>query len=235
MRFCLLVGSVLAACMAYATLRYIALGPVATDQLPLYIFNKALSLAALLMLGLALITGPWLRRRGKILAGSALHPRRLGNAGFVMAAVHSVISLLILNPHYFEKFYNELGRMIWQAETSMLCGVLAMAVLVWQATLSRRQADASQRAAPTVPRGLGVLVVLLTAMHTTMMGYPGWLVPDTWHGGLPPITMLATIAAAAAILGRLIGKRLPPRPESKAEYRASRAKGATRDAPRAAV
>lgn len=211
MRFYLLVALVLLASLVYATVRYVVLGPVAPDQLPLYVFNKALSLAALIILALALVTGPWLRRRGQLSETSALHPRRLGTAGFAMAALHSVISLLILNPKYFEKFFNAAGRMFWQAETSMLCGVLAMGVLVWQAAISRRQAQAADETIAVAPRKLGVLVVVLTAVHTALMGYAGWLQPNTWHGGLPPITMLAFFIAVAAIIGRMLGKVMPRR------------------------
>jgi len=48
------------------------------------------------------------------------------------------------------------------------------------------------------------LLAGLIAAHTAIQGGPGWLTPETWPGGMPPITLLGTLLALVvlAVTGR---------------------------------
>lgn len=194
--------------LAYATIRYVLLGPVSTDQLPLFIVNKALSLSGLLLMAASLVCGPLIRGGGPEAAKHPLHPRRLGWAGLVCSALHCGISLLILDPHYFGKFFRPDHRMTWQAEASMLAGLLAVAVMLWQAVISLQSTDHRKVVHPTGddavahPKNLGAAVVILGAAHVLLMGFSGWFQPSRWHASLPPITLIGFSVAAVALLAR---------------------------------
>jgi DMSO/TMAO reductase YedYZ heme-binding membrane subunit len=42
---------------------------------------------------------------------------------------------------------------------------------------------------------LGYVALSLVAVHMVALGLEGWLAPTGWHGGLPPISLLAFVAA----------------------------------------
>lgn len=186
--------------LGYAIVRYIALGGVGIEQLPLYVTNKAVSVAGLVLIVTAVGARPlsgWLPGGGWLLA----ERRSLGMLGLGLSAVHSVMSLMLLNPGYFAKFYDvQTGRMNLAAEVSMLTGVVALALLVRQSRVGDGAGGASQL------RWLGLGVLALSLMHLGFMGWPGWWTPGNWHGGLPPITLLS---AGIALLG--LGLGLVPR------------------------
>ena len=46
---------------------------------------------------------------------------------------------------------------------------------------------------------------LFFVAHLVALGLPGWLAPDGWNGGLPPISLVALLAALVPLLVK--GKR----------------------------
>lgn len=99
--------------------RYNIFGDVAPVQLPLHVANKGLSFAGLILLG-------WSR-----CSGDPARHRELGILGMGLTVVHVVLSLAILNPAYFGKFFHPSGLMTWQAELSMLAGALGFLAICW--------------------------------------------------------------------------------------------------------
>lgn len=188
--------------LGYAVVRYIALGGVSIEQLPLYVTNKAVSVAGLVLIVTAVGARPlsgWLPGGGWLLA----ERRSLGMLGLGLSAVHSVMSLMLLDPGYFAKFYDvQTGRMHLAAEVSMLAGVVALALLVGQSRVGDGGGERAVRL-----RGLGVGVIVLTLMHLVFMGWPGWWTPGKWHGGLPPITLLAAVVALVGLVLGLVPRR----------------------------
>ena len=47
---------------------------------------------------------------------------------------------------------------------------------------------------------LGYVALLLVAAHMVALGLKGWLAPQGWHGGLPPISMIAFVAVVIPLL-----------------------------------
>lgn len=204
-----LVSSVfLLACFVYAALRYLVFGDVAVDQLPVFVMNKALSMAGLVLIALAVGARPIVRAL-PALGWLKADRRALGMAGLGFAGVHTALSLMLLNPAYFGKIYSAAaGRMSLWAELSMLAGAVALALLVWQSRITGngKTGDDAARRASTHRRWLGTGVLALTLLHVAFMGWPGWLAPGDWPGGMPPITLLS---AGVALVGVALG--LAPR------------------------
>ncbi len=182
---------VLLACLVYALLRYNVFGTVSPQQIPLYIVNKALSFAGLILLGCSRCVGEPVRRR------------ELGRVGLGLVLVHVVLSLCILNARYFAKLFAATGYMTWQGEASMLTGCLSLLALVMLFFTKHNSAleGTTSRSNGLLP-GLGRAMLLLAVAHVGLIGYVGWFRPGEWPGSMPPITLLSCVAALVAVLWR---------------------------------
>jgi hypothetical protein len=165
--------------LGYATLRYNIFKEVPWADWPTYIVNKALGLASLILM--ALTVKRWLS--GK--AGKTL----MQWSG-VFAGTHVVLSLTLLNPDYYPKFYDA-GKLTLIAGLSMLLGATAIVLQ----ELGARRAKAGQFL--TNQQMLGCLVAI-TGLHAALPGVSGWFAPATWPGYLPPITLISALVAVLA-------------------------------------
>ncbi len=200
--------AVLILSVVYALLRYVVFGNTSGQHVGVFVLNKAVSMSALVLLAASLVTGPILRRWGAS-PQHTLHPRRLGLAALALVVLHLVLSGLILNPAYFEEFFLEDGRMRGRVEWSMLAGGLALLLLIaqWRATDALAGPANGGQPHMSLLRWAGLLVVTLGAVHVVLMGFPNWRTPGDWYGGLPPITLVSFVAAAAGLVGRFVVKR----------------------------
>ena len=174
------------AVLAYAVLRYHLVKSVPWEHFPLYTTNKVFAVVGLAgLVGSRLATGRERRQR-------------YGFAGLWCTTVHVLMSLLLMTPNYFGKFYLKSGQFTWQAELSMAAGVLGVGFLLWLliATLKTE----TQKQTSLVPC-LARWTLLATALHLVFMGGDGWLNRDDWTAakGLPAITLLAFGLALAGM------------------------------------
>ena len=173
--------------LIYTLLRYWVFKEDSIEQLPIYMTNKVISVTGLVLIGSSVVVSDKERRRD------------LGLQGALLILVHVLLSMMILNPQYFAKFYGPSGLMTWQGEASMLAGTLAAAgvlKLCWQTLATRSE---NQKTHSLVP-GLRTTVILLAALHVTLMGYQVWFDTSKWPGLMPPITILS-FSVAFAFLG----------------------------------
>ncbi len=83
-------------------------------------------------------------------------------------------------------------------ELSMLFGVLAIWCLSITAISSLPQMyDAIGEDRWLRGQRMGYLALALVAFHLLVMGWSGWLKPEEWPGGMPPISMVAFLVAIA--------------------------------------
>lgn len=196
-------------------------GTTAVDQLPLNMTNKALALAAVGVLAVAMTVGPIVRRKPEITPEHPLHPRPLGWAVLSLGLAHTVASTLMMSPVYMDKFYpveEDVSRMHLAGEMSMIAGVLALMMLLWQALLSHRiELAPAERPAPAL-RHLGMVAMCLAGLHVAFMGYDGWfdldspqtlwLAYDRWRlYVLPPSTFIGMTLVVVGIVGNIAARR----------------------------
>ncbi|MBX3437676.1 MAG: hypothetical protein KF861_09310 [Planctomycetaceae bacterium] len=175
----------------YALIRYTVFGSVSITQIPMYLTNKSTALSGLILLGWSLNARDVRRRR------------EFGILGLNLIVIHVLLSVGLLSPAYFAKFFQPSGLMTWQAEASLLAGVLSLVVLFWLFLASRSQTKPDRTVQPGSLRvGLGRSVLLLAAAHVALMGYVGWFTPGEWPGCLPPITLLAFVSALIFLVAR---------------------------------
>ena len=202
-----LIAMVLAFAIAYAVLRYHVAGPVPWKDFPLFILNKGFSLAAFVLLACNFGFGP-LRKLGVPLPNSWLDARKaLGMTGFLLVLIHALMSFLLFKPAVYGNFFAPDGTLTLLAGLSMLTGVLAFVVL-WAYNLSFQTFLREDKAFISFITSRRFLLVafLLGAAHLLFMGYEGWLKPGGWHGGLPPISLVAFAVFVMAYIVNLLGR-----------------------------
>lgn len=194
--------------LGYAILRYHIVGPVPWSEFPFFILNKGISLSAFILLTFNFALGP-LNNLGIRVSEKWLNARSaLGMTGFLLVLIHALISFMLFNPEVFEKFYEENGRLTLMAGLSMLGGIISFVVL-WVMNLSFKTDLKEDKAFIRfiTSRKFLLIAMLFAIAHIFFMGYEGWLKPDGWHGGLPPISLVAFAFCVLGYVVNLIGRK----------------------------
>ncbi|UCC82121.1 MAG: hypothetical protein JSW46_14155 [Gemmatimonadota bacterium] len=187
--------------LAYAVIRYHFAGDVAWRHFPLFILNKATSLAAVIFVACSYLIGKIIRWHDHDKALRLVVIKFCGLTGFFLAAVHAMFSLALLSPAYYGKYFDEVGRLNLEGELAMSAGVLALLFLLSPAVttlpmmpkaIGGRRWKRSQRA--------GYVALAFVVVHLVFLGIKGWLAPGDWHGGIPPVSLVAVVAALVPLL-----------------------------------
>lgn len=180
--------------LLYATLRYPVFGGVDWIHFPLYITNKVFALSGFLMLIITSILSLSPQRfQGWYLA---LYEERnlIGFGSLVLIILHVFISVIILSPEYFDKFFAMDGKMNLKGEFSMFFGVAGFA-LMWMVNryFSISGEVDPKRKSRNQFKKLINLSVFAGFLHTTIMGIGSWITPWEWYGYMPPISLVASL------------------------------------------
>jgi hypothetical protein len=173
------------ACAVYAVIRYVAFAPQNAGNLPVFIMNKGISMAAAICFAVAFYQQ--LRRRRGNRAGN--DPVTWFRAGVFGAVAHIPMSLAILQPGYFREFFDG-ARLSLGGEMVFLFGAMAAGGIY----LLHR--------AGWTPAGRWWLSVATFAVlfgHVLSMGLVRGLNINRSHAYLPPMWLLSLIAIAAGL------------------------------------
>ena len=204
-------GRLIAAAMlfgiGYAVVRYHVAGGVPWKDLPFFILNKGISLSAFILLVGNFSLGP-MNNMGISVPEGWLNARKaMGMTGFLLVLIHALMSFMLFNANIYGKFFLDNGTLTLLAGISMLAGVLAFVVL-WAYNLSFQtflREDTAFIGFITSRRFL-LVAMIFGGAHLFFMGYEGWLKPSGWHGGMPPVSLVAftffVIGYAFNVLGR---------------------------------
>jgi len=201
--FLLVVGP----CLVYAGIRYHVVQGVPLAQAPLYILNKAISLGGLAFLAMSYLVGkmPGLRWGDRGLQLVVI--KFCGLMGFSLIVAHVLMSLALLDPAYYAKFYAG-AKLNLTGELSLSLGVFALWCFSLPAITSlpymydELGAERWQRS-----QRVGYTGLMLAAGHVLVMGVMGWLRPGDWPAALPPITALAFVVAMVPLVLRIVKNR----------------------------
>ena len=197
----------IALCVGYALLRYHIVGTVPWSSFPLFILNKGISLAGILLLALNFGLGP-LKNMGVAVPARWLDARQaLGMTGFLLVLFHVLMSFMLFKPGIFGKFFEVDESLTLFASLSMLAGISAFVVL-WAYNLSfqTHMREDARFIRFITSRQFMLWSMLLSGAHLFFMGYEGWLVPTAWQGGLPPISLIAFAFFAVCYLINFMGR-----------------------------
>ncbi len=187
--------------LAYAVIRYHIAGDVPWRHFPLFILNKATSLAAVILVASSYLIGKVIRWHDHDKALRLVVIKFCGLMGFFLAAVHAFFSLALLSPANYGKYFDEVGRLNLQGEIAMSVGVLALFCLLGPAVTTL----------PMMPKAiggvrwkrnqrLGYVALAFVVVHLVSLGVKGWLAPGDWQRGIPPISLVAVVAALVPLL-----------------------------------
>jgi hypothetical protein len=165
----------------YAVLRYVVFGSDPLINLPAYLINKAIALTAAFCYCLA----AWNHRQ-------ADEERRRFWGGLCggSAFMHILLSLSILSKSYYPKFFG-LERLNLVGESMILFGALTACCFF-----------AFSGAAPFKEhlKELRVFGGAFLGIHLIAAGWGGWLTPQKWNGGLPPISLISFVLVVAGVV-----------------------------------
>jgi hypothetical protein len=195
---------VMGTCLVYAGVRYHVVQGVPLAQAPLYILNKAISLGGLAFLAMSYLVGKvvglrWDDRRLQLIV-----IKFCGLMGVSLIVAHVLMSLALMGPAYYAKFYAA-TKFNLTGELSLSLGVFALWCFSLPAITSlpymydELGADRWLRS-----QRVGYAGLMLAAGHVLVMGVLGWLSPGDWPAGLPPITALAFVVAIVPLVLRLV-------------------------------
>jgi len=203
-----LITTALILSLAYAVLRYHIAGPVPWTDFPFFILNKAISLAAFILLALNFGLGP-LKNLGVGVSEGWLNARRaMGMTGFLLVLIHALMSFMLFSPAAYGQFFEQDGTLTLLAGISMLGGVLGFVVL-WAYNMSFQTHMREDQAFIRFITSRKFLLVALTlgGVHVFFMGYEGWLAPAAWHGGIPPVSLVAFSCFVAMYIVNILGRK----------------------------
>jgi DMSO/TMAO reductase YedYZ heme-binding membrane subunit len=194
--------------LAYAVLRYHIVGPVPWKDFPFFILNKSISLSAFILLTCNFGFGPLNNLGVKVPEGWLNARKALGMTGFLLVLIHALMSFMLFKPTIYAKFFEPDGTLTLLAGLSMLGGILAFVVL-WAFNLSFQTHLREDQAfiGFITSRKFLLTAMLLGAAHIFFMGYAGWLNPSGWHGGIPPVSLVAFAFFAVGYVINLFGRK----------------------------
>ncbi|MEK7505883.1 MAG: ferric reductase-like transmembrane domain-containing protein [Patescibacteria group bacterium] len=197
---------------AYAIVRYNIIRDVPISDIPLFISNKAVALASVIIIGMAFVIGPLTRFFPRTF--EKLHPLRksLGLWGFGLAALHALISIVLLGPKYYSKFYLPDGGLNLVGQSSLLFGAMAFMVfaIVAITSLPYMEEVLGRTRWRSVQR-LGYSAYFLVLLHVFIMGFSGWFNPSAYQYGFVSISLLAALVIILVLLLRILVAFIPRR------------------------
>jgi len=187
--------------------RYHVAGPVPWKDFPFLILNKGISLSAFILLTFNFSFGPLHSLGIKVPLGWLNARKALGMTGFLLVLIHALMSFMLFSPDVYGKFFEPDGTLTLLAGLSMLGGILAFVVL-WAYNLSFQTHLREDKAFIQfiTSRRFMLVALVLGGVHLVFMGYEGWLNPSGWHGGIPPVSLVAFAFFLAGYVVNLLGR-----------------------------
>jgi len=190
--------------LAYSILRYHVAGDASWAHCPLFILNKATSLAAVVFVASSYLVGRVFRWHNHDPVLKLVVIKFCGLMGFSLAAIHAFFSVCLITPAYFAKFFGDDGRLNVVGELGLAVGIVALWALAFPAISTL----------PMMPKALGgvrwkrsqrmgYLSLVLVAAHMVVFGIKGWISPHEWPWSLPPISLLAAAVAIVPLIVKL--------------------------------
>ncbi len=194
--------------LAYAITRYHLVGPVPWKDFPMFILNKGISLSAFILLALNFGLGPLKSLGVKVSEGWLNARKALGMTGFLLVLIHALMSFMLFSPAVYGKFFVEDGTLTMLGGLSMLAGIIAF-VILWGYNMSFQTFLREDKAFIQfiTSRKFLIVAMLFGALHIIFMGYEGWLKPEGWHGGMPPVSLVAIVIFAVSYIANLFGRK----------------------------
>ncbi len=199
----------------YAIIRYHILRGVPWDNFPLYISNKAISLASLVFIAISYMLGSLAKFIPNVFVKALPSRKFFGLLGFGLAAVHALISAIIFSPAYYGRFFAENGKLNLNGELILAFGILAFFTFLIVAITSLPSiAEKLDNKEWLAMQRLGYLGLIFLLLHVFILGRRGWLIPDAWRAGMMPISLVAAIVITFTLVLKITAILIPKKPNA---------------------
>ncbi|RAJ09959.1 hypothetical protein [Arenibacter echinorum] len=188
------IWTVLIISLGYAVLRYNVVGTVEWKDLPIFILNKGVSLAAIVLLTFSFTIRPLLNLGIPAFYFGLEGRKILGISGLLLTIFHVGLSFLIFNPQYYPKFFDSDNSLSVIGNFSLLAGMASFMILGLYHWCFRNRSKNKEMLINIITSKeflLGLLFIL--GIHLVFMGYSTWSSPSKWQGGLPPISLISFV------------------------------------------
>ena len=176
--------------LLYSIVRYNIFKNVPWSDFPVFIFNKSIALTIIFLM--------FYYRTSISRKNLAVEP--VWSFMYVLVFTHMILSLSILEPSYFSKFYMD-GHLNLTGSLSILTGVIAFmgfSVMGFLKLLIKIKVDF------TIDKwflsGLKFTNIFFVMAHVFIMGIKGWISPSEWPGYLLPISLVAFIVCLISVV-----------------------------------
>lgn len=170
--------------IGYATLRYNTFKGIPWTDWPLYVLNKAFALSLLAFLMISVFRYRYFQKYSNA---------EIFNFAKFSGFLHIIISLALLNPTYYDKFFLN-GKLSFSVGISILLGAIASA-LIFNKGFSK---DLNNN--PDAKIKVLSILVFIIGLHAALQGFQGWFTPSAWPGYLPPITLISFLIGLFALV-----------------------------------
>lgn len=169
--------------LIYSVVRYVAFSPKYAENIPSFISNKAIGMAAAFFLVAAYIS----KCRGRHVKAAMLF-----KAAMIAVLIHVPASLALIRPGYFPDFFVANGAtMKFWAEMVVLCGGISLALL-WKSSQERLWGN------PQLKMALMLLAAVF--LHVGSMGICRGLNITAKHAYLPPMWLLSLLGVLMGVI-----------------------------------
>jgi hypothetical protein len=186
----------------YAILRYHIFKGVPWVQLPIFILNKVFALSSFILFSLSFSVCP-LQKLGWMNLYKTEECKYLGWSGMTFLFIHVIMSLLILNSEYFEKFYESGKSLNLVGNLSLLLGIIGLTFILLYHSRYRYPHD-KQAVSFFQTDGFIILGLLTMCGHVLVMGINNWVTPLEWPGYMPPISLISFLILFSTLLLNII-------------------------------
>lgn len=189
--------------VSYAVVRYHVFGGVDWSELPLFVSNKGISLASVLLFALAYLANRWMpsdpagRQRRRRLA------REAGLSGFWLMVLHVAVSLGILDARNYPVLFHAAGLTTAGIVCIVMGSAATLAFAVPALASNARLADRLPLATWRLGQQVGYVALAFTSAHVLAVGAHNFTAVERWPGALPPISLISFIACLVPIVGKL--------------------------------
>ena len=193
--------------LIYVVVRYHIAGGVPWKDFPFFILNKAISLSAFILLVINFSLGPLINLGVKLPEGWLNSRSVLGIFSFMLVILHTFMSLMLFSPRIYSKFFEADGTLTFSAGMSMLGGIIALLVLwIYNLSFKTHLRDNERLISFLTSRKFLLTAILFGGIHLFFMGYGGWMNPSGWHGGIPPVSLVAFVFFVFGYVVNLFGR-----------------------------
>ncbi len=212
-RAALVCFSVFALALVYAFVRYNVVRNVPYENIPLFVANKSISMTAVILIGMSFLLGHFARFFPKLFSYDKRMLKFTGVAGFFIAALHSLMSLVIFSPAYYPGLFSSNGRLNLAGESAMLFGIISLLLFsaISITSLKSVEKDMNPQQWRFIQR-LGYFAYAMVLIHVAIIGWRGWWLPESWQYGLASISLISASFVLFVLVFRMVVMVLPKKP-----------------------